>query len=268
MSRLSEKFAVEPTGEKPSASRRSSASSAASEYRFARSFARQRADDRPEPLRQVARDGGRVGRLLVEDLVDERRERVGGERLAQRERLVEDDAEREDVRARVELVALDLLGRHVGRRPDHLARRRELRVSREELADPEVRDLGRQRRRQEDVRGLDVAVEHAALVRVRERLGDLGDDADAVPDRETRRDRRGAARSCRPARAPSRGRDTPASSPTSKTVTMCGCWRRPEIFASLRKRAFASSALKLFSPSSKRIVFSASSRSICGSRAR
>jgi hypothetical protein len=57
-------------------------------------------------------------------------------------------------------------------------------------------------------------------------------------------------------------KNVPWSSPTSKTVTMCGCWRRPEIRASFRKRAFASSAPKLFSAVSKRMVFRAISRSI------
>ena len=143
-------------------------------------------DDFAKTLGNVARHEARVRRLLVKDLVNERRQGVCREGFAQRQRLIQDDAEGEDVGSGVQLFALDLLGRHVRGRTHHLTGGRELRVADQELPDPEVRDLRRKRRREQDVRGLHVAVQHPALVRVREGLGHFGHDADPVAHREAR----------------------------------------------------------------------------------
>ena len=61
-------------------------------------------------------------RLLVADLVGDRLERAL-ERLLAGQKLVEHDAAREEVGARVGFEAAALLGRHVRRRADHHARR-------------------------------------------------------------------------------------------------------------------------------------------------
>ena len=93
---------------------------------------------------------------------------------------VHDDAEREDVRARVD-AALHLLGRHVRRRShDHSGRgdeRRRLRpVGRIQPRQTEVQDLHADAvaaGSQHDVLGLEIAMDDAALMRVRECVGEL-----------------------------------------------------------------------------------------------
>ena len=155
--------------------------------------------------RQVGLQLERIARLGVEDLVDERGDRVARKRARARQQLVEHDAEREEVRAPVELLALDLLGRHVRRAADHVARARQLGGrGLGELADPEVGDLDPAVLRHEDVGRLDVAVQHAALVRVPERFGDLADDPDARRQRHLRAGRRDSASARGRRRTPSR----------------------------------------------------------------
>jgi hypothetical protein len=108
-----------------------------------------------------------------------RRIRVARVRHAPRERLVEHAAQRVDVRARVGAAALDLLGRRVVERADPLAGARE-RLGVRRPGDAEVGEvgvLGAAALLDQDVRGLDVAVDEAAFVRGVERVGDLGDDA-------------------------------------------------------------------------------------------
>ena len=109
---------------------------------------------------------------------------VARERQRAGRHLVEHDAEREQVGARVELPAARLLGRHVRhraqRRPRHrhslamrgLVRRRRLGPL-DQLRQAEVEHLGLAARRHEDVRRLDVAVDDALGVRGVERVGDL-----------------------------------------------------------------------------------------------
>jgi len=91
-----------------------------------------------------------------------------------REQLVEDDAQAEHVGAAVHAVALaaGLLGAHVGRRAG-VARA----VAHVLLAQgqPEVGDEGPVGAVEQDVARLDVAVDHALLVRVLQRLGNRGD---------------------------------------------------------------------------------------------
>ncbi len=117
-----------------------------------------------------------------------------------REQLVEHHAEGVDVGPHVDLVgiAARLLGAHVGERAlDHADLGRHRRRGHVALGDPrqaEVEDLqggesrarrdaghagGARLRRHDDVRGLEVAVDHAALVRVVHRVGDLAEQAEA-----------------------------------------------------------------------------------------
>ena len=64
--------------------------------------------------------------------------------------------------------------------------RRRLRPG-DDPGDAEVHDLDLALARDHDVRRLDVAVDHAGDVRVRERLADLLRDLDGVPDVEAAR---------------------------------------------------------------------------------
>ena len=110
----------------------------------------------------------------------------GAERRRAGEHLVADDAERVDVAAAVELALADrLLGRHVRRRAHGDAGDGEPRVARGGARDAEVGDHGAARRAvEQDVVGLHVAMHDAARVRVRERVGHVGEDAPRVGDRQ------------------------------------------------------------------------------------
>ena len=83
----------------------------------------------------------------------------------------------------IDHLAARLFGRHVGRRPeDHAALRRGgaqrrcisgVRDRASHLGQPEVQDLGVAARADEDVCGLDIAVNDARAVRGIQRIGDL-----------------------------------------------------------------------------------------------
>ena len=108
--------------------------------------------------------------------------------------LVEDDAEREDVGPMIDLLALHLLGRHVGDRPDDRALLGEglgrhvvvlARVARRgELGESEVEDLHRAVLGDHDVGRLEIAVGDAALVRDGQGLDQRGGDLDRALDRQ------------------------------------------------------------------------------------
>ena len=124
------------------------------------------------------------------------------ERAAARQHLVEDAAERPDVRTDIDGLALRLLRRHVGRgaenHPAHRHRRRgdgrrERRVRRcpvatgtrfHRLGEPEVEHLHGAVGAHLDVGGLQVAVDDAVLVRGLERLGNLTRDRQRVLERQ------------------------------------------------------------------------------------
>ncbi len=133
---------------------------------------------------ELGGDGG-VDRLqprvvLVDDLVGDRGDVVAEERLLLRQELVEDDAEGKEVAPAVDHLARDLLRRHVVRRPEKLPGLGQARGL--DLRDAEVGDLHRAVGGDDDVRGLHVAVDDAAPVRVIEGLGGMGDDLrDPVP---------------------------------------------------------------------------------------
>ena len=114
--------------------------------------------------------------------------------LSPREHLVQDRAEREDVRPRVGRLALDLLGRHVAERAHHDAGLRPRRGRRQvrrlaalflvrQLREAEVEDLETAVFGDEQVLGLQVAVDDPLLVRRGEAVRDL----QRVVDRLSRR---------------------------------------------------------------------------------
>ncbi len=129
---------------------------------------------RVDRLGQLDIERRRRQRVLLQYLLHRRRRRAG-ERPLSGEELVEDHAGGEEVRAAVHRQPLDLLGRHEARRAHHAAHLREAR--RLDVGDAEVGDLHRAVLEQEDVAGLDVAVDHALPVRVAERVEDLRHDA-------------------------------------------------------------------------------------------
>ena len=116
----------------------------------------------------------------MDDLVRDGREVLAGERLAPRQELVQDDAEREDVAAAVHGRSGDLFRRHVVGRSQELAGRRQVRGG--DLRDAEVGDLDLLVGRDDDVGRLDVAVDDPFAVGVVHRLRDLRDHVgDLVP---------------------------------------------------------------------------------------
>ena len=113
---------------------------------------------------------------------------VAQERARAREREVEDAGERVDVGARVGVLALDLPRARVVERADEVAGGRGAgAVAVERLDEPEVGQVGVllvALAGQQDVAGLDVAVDEAAAVGGVERGGDLADDPDRARGRE------------------------------------------------------------------------------------
>ena len=125
--------------------------------------------DRVERVGHSRADGARRRRLALEDLRVDGAPHLGLERPLAGQALVEDRPEREDVGARVHLVRapLDLLRREVVRRPEDQPGAREVGPGGGVLRQPEVDDPRAARPLLEDhVRGLEVAVEDAVLVRV------------------------------------------------------------------------------------------------------
>ena len=137
---------------------------------------------------QRLRDGSRQRRRLrVDHFLQELEIGRAAERSVACEQLVEHDAEREDVAARVELATRGLLGRHVGDRAEHDAGTRRLRISRlargllGRFGETEVGELRVTALTHEDVRGLDVAMQDVGGVRSRERIRDADQKLDALP---------------------------------------------------------------------------------------
>ena len=105
-------------------------------------------------------------------------QRIG---VAAGEELVEEHAQRIDVRGRGQRQPLDLLRARIGRRQQpHLRPRRQRKLlGIEELRDPEVEQLGDPVRRHQQVARLQVAVHHQALVGVLD--GAAGGDEEIEP---------------------------------------------------------------------------------------
>ena len=146
--------------------------------------------DRLEIRRDVgAQRAKRVG-LVADDRCERRGRALSFERSAPREEPVQDGAERPHVRARVDVAGVaDLLRGHVERGSEHVARRRELVVVRaEHLGDAEVEHLEERGavgpRREEEVRGLEIAVDDAALVGLEDGLARLEHQVHRLDDGE------------------------------------------------------------------------------------
>ena len=143
-------------------------------------------DDFRQPGRQSRIDLARRARLALHVLVHDRHVIAAGVGRNARHDLVEDHAERVDVRALIHLLAEDLFRGHVLRRSDDIARFRQLRVAFAlRGGDAEVHDLEQAFGVDEDVRGLEVAMHDSLGVR------DVhaGADVDAEAERALQRHR-------------------------------------------------------------------------------
>ena len=131
--------------------------------------------------RDVGPELGERARLLT--YVREQDRDVGRlrKRLRPRQAFVGDAAECVDVGARVDLAALDLLGRDIVDRAEHRAGCGQAAARGKPLAQPEVAQV-RVIAVEQDVRRLDVAVDEPHRVGRLERLGDLEQDRDRVVD--------------------------------------------------------------------------------------
>ena len=137
-----------------------------------------------EPGGEVGPLRGQPRRRLDEVRVDERRLGRRLERRLAAEALVEHAAERVEVGAAVDRLALELLGGGVLERADEEARLRQTRRG-HLLRDPEVAQVDALRRlRDEDVRRLDVPVDEPAVVRRVERARDLLQQVERLPEPE------------------------------------------------------------------------------------
>ena len=136
-------------------------------------------DEVDEPTRDRRAQPAEVGRVALQ--AGQRGVGVGlaEERDPPGEALVEDQPERVEVGAAVELAAADLLGRQVlGRAHHHVVARQVLAGGVEALGDAEVGQQHAAVRGDEDVAGLDVAVDEAGVVGGVERRGDARADVD------------------------------------------------------------------------------------------
>jgi hypothetical protein len=118
--------------------------------------------------------------LVLEDLEQHAVRGVGLERAVLGEQLVEDGAQREDVRAGVRLLAPDLLGRHVVGRPHHRPGLRQLRLA--EAGEAEVQDLHAAAGLDVHVARLEVPVHDSPGVREGEPLAQLLHDRELLAE--------------------------------------------------------------------------------------
>ena len=126
--------------------------------------------------RQVDQAAGRDG-IAIEDAVrGSERGFVAGERVLSGGHLVEQHAEREEIRCRVGWLAAELLRRHVRHRPRHHLGERVLLRDGHGAPVPrqtEVEDLEHAVRAHHHVLGLEIAVHDAGVVRAHQRGGEL-----------------------------------------------------------------------------------------------
>jgi hypothetical protein len=135
-------------------------------------------------------------RLVLENLEQEH-PAIAAERPLPRQQLIKDDPEAVQVGARVHLMRLPprLLRRHVRRRAQHLAVEGHGNLFGLALCQAEVHEMRPALQIEQDVGRLDVAMNDAVLVGVRERLADLGDQLGGLA--KVRAARRQAPRQCR-----------------------------------------------------------------------
>ena len=210
-----------------------------------------RARQAPEIDHQVAHRLISLGRVLVQGLLDHQTQAEGNvgadrrqlavdhlledfqvarslERLVARQHFVQDDAKREDIAAGVEYVPRRLFGGHVGNGADDRPwpgvaigpGRGQVRVAFGQLRETEVCELGIAACGQQDVVGLDVAVQDPDRMRRGEPVGNAGQEFDHLPPGtllapahsfSVPPSMNSVIKYCRP-----------SCSPTSYTVTMCG----------------------------------------------
>ena len=131
--------------------------------------------DRGRDLRRrLGREAAHRQGLVLRDLAAECDQRLAREGVAAGQHLVQRGTEGEQIRAGVRALAADLLGRHVAGRAQHLPVLGELRRLRlVDHRDAEVGELrGQKIARQQDVAGLDVAMDATVGVGVVERHGE------------------------------------------------------------------------------------------------
>ncbi len=138
---------------------------------FVARFGERAIDDGNHLPRQRRIDAIERLRNLLQNLVERGGKRIALEGLAPAEHLVDDDAGREDVGPVIRALAADLFGRHVVDGAHHHVAVRQLR--RHEPRQPEVEQLYAPVIGDEDIRGLDVAMDHVVRVRELEPLADL-----------------------------------------------------------------------------------------------
>ena len=128
---------------------------------------------------EVARDAGvedaRGDWVGGGDLVQGGGEGFGGEGRAASEEVVKDGAEGIDVAGRAGGLAGGLFGRDLIRRAEDLAGEGEVGIGLEVAGEAEVGDARFEERVDQDVRGFEVAVNDALLVRVMDGFGDFFD---------------------------------------------------------------------------------------------
>jgi len=143
------------------------------------------ADGLREPARRLRPELPNVGRLRAEPREDRAERRFGSPREASGEELEEEDAEGIEVRPRVDVVAQGLLRGHVVGRAEGGVGLRETRlVALEAPGEAEIDDPGPAVGAEEDVAGLDVAVDDPGRVEGGEPFQDLDPDPDDVADRK------------------------------------------------------------------------------------
>ena len=105
---------------------------------------------------------------------------TAAERRPARQALVQQAAERVEVGPPVQLLAADLLGRHIVDRAQRAPTAGMVGLLRQPSRKPEVGEIAVAALVEQDIRRLDVTVHKAALVRRVERVGDLLDQAEST----------------------------------------------------------------------------------------